>query len=144
MHRASIDLELENYPLLLRALPYVLEDNEKSIHLYVYSGDRGTVEELKKKAKTKFSKFNALIECTELAVTPFKTPPINFRKNVKKLDSETIKYINDYLQNNLCDLQSHRNITAIMAGHKIVNSFYTRFPCITIYVMGKGRSNSFW
>ena len=139
MHRASIDLELENYPLLLRALPYVLEDNEKSIHLYVYSGDRGTVEELKKKAKTKFSKFNALIECTDLAVTPFKTPPINFPENVEKLDSETIKQINNYLQNNLCDFPSHRNITAIMAGKKVSESFYTNIPCITIYVMGKGR-----
>ena len=119
-------------------LPYKHEDRVV-VHLYVFSGESGIPERLKKDAEMCFGErvrwsdmYNDAAEV--LNVTPIVYP---FGKR-KALKASQVDHISEIINKHLRVFDEHRNITSVQPSFKITESKQTEKPCIAIYVLGKG------
>ena len=136
----AIDFEAKHKECV-RVLPYT-DDGHIKVQLYVFSGKSGVPQELKDAAQECFGGMKVKLEWFDLyndATEILKVTPIEFPSGKPERFNESQIYeINEIINKNLHVFVKHRNVTAVQASFKIINSKQTKQPCIAIYVLGKG------
>ena len=134
----AIDFEAKHKECV-RVLPY---DDPAKVHFYVFSGKSGVPQKLKDAAQECFGEMKVKLEWFDLyndATEILKVTPIEFPSGKpERLNESQIYKINEIINKNPHVLVKHRNVTAVQASFKIINSKQTKQPCIAIYVLGKG------
>ena len=100
---------------------------------FVFSSKSGVPQKLKDAAQECFRGIKVKLEWFDLysdATEILKVTPMEFPSGKPERFNEINK--------NLHVLVKHRNVTAVQASFKIINSKQTKQPCFAIYVLGKG------
>ena len=118
-------------------LPYTNASGQVYVQLYVFCDKNGIPEELKKAAQEFFGETGVDLRWTNLYNHASNIPNI-VSKDFKQLEVSQANVISKIISKNLPVFSKHRNITAIQPSLKITNSKQTNYPCIRVYVLGKG------
>ena len=134
----AVQFTLE-HPCCIRAIPY--ENDRKgtkslTMCLYVHTDDKEILEDVKEAAERKFSGYK--IECVDLQRRPLSKIvtrlPSSKRQNGKELSDLSGK-----IEENLNVFKNRLNVTAVCASYKVVDAIERDIPCVTVFVLGKGR-----
>lgn len=125
----------------LRVLPYT-ESGHVVVQLYVFSGESGIPDNLKVAAQKCFGEMEVKLKWLDLyndAANILNVTRVEYPSGEPKmLEASQVDEINEIISKNLHVFDEHRNITAVQASFKVVQSKQTEDPCIVIYVLGKG------
>ena len=118
-------------------LPYTNASGQVYVHLYVFCDKNSIPEELKEAAQEFFGGTGVELRWTNLYNYASNIPNI-VSKDFKQLEVSQANVISKIINKNLPVFSKHRNITAIQPSLKVTNSKQTNYPCIRVYVLGKG------
>ena len=123
------------YPSCIRAIPYESEDSQPlTMCLYMDTNGERIPEEIKTAAKLVFRNYET--EFDDLLRRPLKkivTQPSQ-RKSSRQLDEISRK-----IEQNLFLFENRMNVTAVQASYKVIDSIEQDTPCVTVYVINKGK-----
>ena len=121
----------------IRVLPYTNASGQVYVQLYVFCDKNSIPEELKEAAQEFFGETGVELRWTNLYNYASNIPNI-VSKDFKQLEVSQANVISKIINKNLPVFSKHRNITAIQSSLKVTNSKQTNYPCIRVYVLGKG------
>ena len=121
----------------IRVLPYTNASGQVYVQLYVFCDENSIPEELKEAAQEFFGETGVELKWTNLYNYASNIPNI-VSKDFKQLEVSQANVISKIINKNLPVFSKHRNITAIQPSLKVTNSKQTNYPCIRVYVLGKG------
>ena len=121
----------------IRVLPYTNASGQVYVQLYVFCDKNSIPEELKEAAQEFFGETGVELRWTNLYNYESNIPNI-VSKDFKQLEVSQANVISKIINKNLPVFSKHRNITAIQPSLKVTNSKQTNYPCIRVYVLGKG------
>ena len=121
----------------IRVLPYTNASGQVYVQLYVFCDENSIPEELKEAAQEFFGETGVELRWTNLYNYESNIPNI-VSKDFKQLEVSQANVISKIINKNLPVFSKHRNITAIQPSLKVTNSKQTNYPCIRVYVLGKG------
>ena len=121
----------------IRVLPYTNASGQVYVQLYVFCDKNSIPEELKEAAQEFFGETGVELRWTNLYNYASNIPNI-VSKDFKQLEVSQANVICKIINKNLPVFSKHRNITAIQPSLKVTNSKQTNYPCIRVYVLGKG------
>ena len=121
----------------IRVLPYTNASGQVYVQLYVFCDKNSIPEELKEAAQEFFGETGVELKWTNLYNYASNIPNI-VSKDFKQLEVSQANVISKIINKNLPVFSKHRNITAIQPSLKVTNSKQTNYPCIRVYVLGKG------
>ena len=126
-------------PCCVRAIPYENSDGCKkksiSMCLYVHTGGQGIQNDLKQATEEIFSDYQ--VEFIDLQRRPL-CKVKRLSSNEKKKDKE-LSDLAKIIEENLNIFENLLNVTAVQPSYKIIHYNETATPCVTVYVLGKGR-----
>ncbi len=128
-------------PCCVRAIPYNNDSKETqtktfTMCLYVDTGGKGIPEDLKQAASEMFADYE--IEYVDLQRRPLFEIVTRLPACKKRKDKE-LKDVSKMIQKNLYVFEDRLNVTAVQASYKVVDSSEQDIPCVTVFVLGKGR-----
>ena len=127
----------------IRVLLYRNKDGQVEVHLYVYNGKYGVTEDLRAAAQECFSEMGVNLEWWDLynkASIVLNVKDIEYPSGKpERLEADQVDEISEIISRNLHVFGNHRNITAVQPSFKLTGSKQTKEPCITVFVLGKGR-----
>ena len=121
----------------IRVLPYTNASGQVYVQLYVFCDENSIPEELKEAAQEFFGETGVELKWTNLYNYASNIPNI-VSNDFKQLEVSQANVISKIINKNLPVFSKHRNITAIQPSLKVTNSKQTNYPCIRVYVLGKG------
>ena len=104
--------------------------------LYVHTGGRGIQKDLKQAAEKKFSDYQ--VEFVDLQRRPLCKKVKRLSSNEKKKDKE-LSDLAEIIEENLNIFENRLNVTAVQPSYKITDYNETATPCVTVFMLGKGR-----
>ena len=122
-------------PSCIRAIPYESEDSQSLImFLYMETNGKRIPEKIKIAAKKMFENYKIeFVDLLRLPLNKIVTQPSQ-RKNSNKLDEISRK-----IEKNLYLFDNRMNVTAVQASYKVIDSIEQDTPCVTVYVINKGK-----
>ena len=122
-------------PSCIRAIPYQSED-AKSLTMCLYMDANGKTIPNKITIAAEKLFENYQMEFVNLFQRPLNQIVIqpSQRKNSNKLDEISRK-----IEKNLSLFENRMNVTAVQASYKITDSIQQDIPCVTVYVINKGK-----
>ena len=129
-------------PSCVRAIPCKNQSDvpgAKSIVMYLYvdADGEGIIDHLQQAAEEIFSD-NYRIEFVDLQRRPLCQTVIRLLK-CEKSKGEELKSLSSIIEKKLHVFDNRLNVTAVQASYKVVGSYEKKVPCVTVYVLGKGR-----
>ena len=120
-------------PNCIRAIPYESKDSESlTMCLYMDTNGKSIPGEVKSAAEKMFQNYE-FVDLLQLPLNKIVTKPSQ-RQNFDKLDD-----ISKAIEKNLHLFENRMNVTAVQASYKITDSIEQDTPCVTVYVVGKGK-----
>ena len=124
-------------PTCIRAVPYESEDAKSlTMCLYMDTNGKRIPEKIITAAKEMFE--NYIIEFDDLYRRPLnkivRQPSAPQKKKAKALAD-----LSRTIEKNLHLFESRINITAVQASYKVTDSIEQDIPCVTVFVLSKGR-----
>ena len=104
--------------------------------LYVHTGGRGIQKDLKQAAEKIFSDYQ--VEFVDLQRRPLCKKVKRLSSNEKKKDKE-LSDLAEIIEENLNIFENRLNVTAVQPSYKITDYNETATPCVTVFMLGKGR-----
>ena len=132
----AVQFALAN-PCCVRVIPYENDDTQSlTVCLYVDTDGSGVRPDVKNAAKEMF--VNCKIECVDLQQRPLSKIVTRLssceRKKVKEIFDLSKK-----IEDNLYVFENRLNVTAVCASYKVSKAVETDTPCVTVFVLGKGK-----
>ena len=128
---------MSQIPCCIRAIPYESVDG-KSLTMCLYMDTNGEriPDEIYDAATEMFKNYN--IEFVDLPrrslnMIVSQLPPLQKRKAKELADLSTT------VEKNLHLFENRMNVTAVQASYKVTDSIEQNIPCVTVYVLGKGK-----
>ena len=123
-------------PCCIRAIPYGNGSDPQSltICLYVDTDGKGIPKDVKHAAEELFAKFH--IEFDDLQQRPLSKIVTPLPSSEKRKD---LSCLSRAIEKNLDLFENRLNVTAIQASYKVTDSIEQDIPCVTVFVLGKGR-----
>ena len=107
------------------------------MYLYVDADGEGIIDRLQQAAEEIFSD-NYRIEFVDLQRRSLCQTVIRLPK-CEKSKGEELKSLSSIIEKKLHVFDNRLNVTAVQASYKVVGSYEKKVPCVTVYVLGKGR-----
>ena len=104
--------------------------------LYVHTGGQGIQNDLKKHAEKIFSDYQ--VEFVDLQRQPLCKNVKRLSSNEKKNDKE-LSDLAELIEENLNIFENRLNVTAVQPSYKITDNEESATPCVTVFMLGKGR-----
>jgi hypothetical protein len=126
-------------PCCVRVVPYENggEDTEPlTMCVYVHTDYQGIPEEVKKSAKEMFGGYK--IEYVDLQRRPLSGIVLR-HPSCKKQKQEELSDLTRKIEENLHFFENRLNVTAVQATYKVAKCIEEDIPCVTVFVVGKGR-----
>ena len=125
----------------VRAIPYendskATEKKSFTMCIYVDTGGKGIPEDLKKAANEMFADYE--IDYVDLHRRPLCKIVTRLPASKKVKDTE-MRDLSKIIEKNVHVFESRLNVTAVQASYKVVDSSEQDMPCVTVFVLGKGR-----
>ena len=127
-------------PCCIRAIPYESSDQPQrkpiTVCLYVYTNGKEIKDDLEKVAMETFRDYN--IQFVDLKRRPLCENIIPLQPDKKNRGKE-LAALAKVIQEKLSVFESRLNVTAVQPSYKIKDSKETDTPCVTVFVLGKGK-----
>ena len=121
----------------IRAVPYKNPNvNAKSLimHLYVDADEMGITDDFKDAAQKQFS------DLCEIEYEDLLSPPLcDLVQPCKKRKDEELSNLSKVIGKHLHLFDNRLNVTAVCASYKVTEFIEMDTPCVTVFVLGKGR-----
>ena len=132
----AVQFTLAN-PCCIRVIPYENNDTQSlTVCLYVNTDGNGVPRDVENAAKEMFA--NCEIEFVDLQQRSLSEIVARLssckRKKVKEIFDLTKK-----IEDNLYVFENRLNVTAVCASYKVTEAVEKEIPCVTVFVLGKGR-----
>ena len=132
----AVQFTLAN-PRCVRAIPYENNDTQTlTVCLYVDTGGNGIPHDVENAAKEIFR--NCEFECVDLQRRPLSKIVTRLPSCRRKKEKEIFD-LSRKIENNLHVFENRLNVTAVCASYKVVEAVETDIPCVTVFVLGKGK-----
>ena len=126
-------------PCCVRVVPYGNGDEDTELLtmcVYVHTDYQGIPKEVKKNAEEMFDGYK--IEYVDLQRRPLSVIVLRHPSS-KKQKQEKLSDLTRKIEENLHVFEDRLNVTAVQATYKVAKCIEEDIPCVTVFVVGKGR-----
>ena len=124
-------------PSCIRAIPYEREDTKSlTMCLYIDTNGKRIPDEIEMAANQMFKNYK--IEFHNLCRRPLKKIVRQLSASQKQKAKE-LADLSRTIEKNLHLFENRMNVTAVQASYKVTDSIEENIPCVTVYVLGKGK-----
>ena len=124
-------------PCCIRAVPYENFNSDAkflTIRLYVDADEMGITDDFKDAAQQQFG------DLCEIEYEDLLRPPLcDLVQPCKKRKDEELSNLSKVIEKHLHLFDNRLNVTAVCASYKVTKCIEMDTPCVTVFVLGKGR-----
>ena len=132
----AVQFTLAN-PCCIRVIPYENKDTQSlTVCLYVDTHGNGVPHHVENAAKEMFA--NCEIKCVDLQRRPLSKIVTRLQSCERKKGKE-IFVLSRKIEENLDLFENRLNVTAVCASYKVTEAVEKEIPCVTVFVLGKGK-----
>ena len=125
-------------PRCVRAIPCEVTQQKSplTMYLYVHTDGKGISKDFRESAVEMFDDYQ--IEFVDLQRRPFCKVVTQLSPSEKRREKK-LRELAKTIEKNLHIFENRLNVTAVQASYKIEDSIMKDIPCVTVYVLGKGK-----
>ncbi|XP_028414796.1 uncharacterized protein LOC114537883 [Dendronephthya gigantea] len=125
-------------PCCVRVIPCEVAQQKSPLTMYIYvnTDGKGVPEDFRESSVKFFYDFE--IEFVDLQQRPLCKIVTQLPAKEKRCDKK-LRELGKVIEENLNVFQNRLNVTAVQASYKVEGSIVKNIPCVTVYVLGKGK-----